>query len=353
MSAESIETLNTNVLVGFTDQRGHAWHYDAAYQGAESNHYSEAIPVADINRRLFNWEPLQVPIHAEVPTDNAEHATGIDSYGNPVVNVLVPGKMAIVRSDNYRTIGLHSDSYAVHDYRDWLIGLASNVIGETLQPSSAGLLKGGAVAWVEFSIPETIHDAKTGMAFRSNYLATTALDGSCATTHGLTITQTVCDNTRAVALGEMKRDGRFFKIKHTKHSNAKIDQAREALGLVENGIELYTDQIHMLSDIEIDDAQLFAFLDAWAPLPDEKGKGYTRTENKRDKFLDMYRHDAMCADWSGTALGLVQTGNTFAHHASEIRGEASRYERNSEARIKGKFDALDEELWKMVQVAIA
>lgn len=353
MSRETMEWLNTNVLVGFTEKRGNAWHYDPAYQGEKSNHYSGAIPIGDITSRLFNWEPLQVPLFAQVPTDDIENSTGMDEYGNPVISVPVPGKMAIVRSDNNNTLGIHSDTYAIHDYEEWLINLSSNVIGDTLQASSAGLLKGGAVAWVEFSIPETIHDDKTGMAFRSNYLATTGLDGSQATTHGLTITETVCDNTRAVAIGEMKKDGRFFKVKHTKYSNANIDKAREALCLVENGIEMYTEQLHMLADIPINDSQLFAFLDAWCPLPDEKGRGYTRAENKRDKFMDMYKHDPMCSDWNGTALGLMQTGNTFAHHAAEIRGTASRYERNMEARVARKFDALDEELWKMVQVAIA
>lgn len=353
MSAESMHTLNNNVLVGFTDKRGKAWHYDEAYQGAESNHYPGAIPVADINRRLFHWEPLQVPVNAVIPTTDPEQANSMDEHGEPCIIVPVPGKMAIVRSDTHATIGMHSDNYQIHEYDEWLIRLSSSICGETLQPSSAGLLKGGAVAWVEFSIPETLHDDKTGMAFRSNYLATTALDGSCATTHGLTITQTVCDNTRAVAIGEMRKDGRVYRIKHTKHSNAKIDEARRALSLVESAADDYIEQIHMLADITVTDKELWAFMDAWAPLPDEKGRGYTRAENKRDRFVDMYRHDMRCSDWAGTALGLMQTANTFAHHASEIRGEASRYERNAESRIKGKFDALDNELWKMVQVATA
>ena len=56
MSAETTEWLNRNVLRGFTNSRGTAWHYSAAHQGDESNHYPGAIPVEDLKRRLFNWE---------------------------------------------------------------------------------------------------------------------------------------------------------------------------------------------------------------------------------------------------------------------------------------------------------
>src|SRR5215831_410838 len=76
MSAENIPWLNKNVLVGFTEKRkspgnpdGVAWHYDKRYQTDESNHYPGAIPVEDVRRRLFNFEP--VLIRAEYQWDGA------------------------------------------------------------------------------------------------------------------------------------------------------------------------------------------------------------------------------------------------------------------------------------------
>ncbi len=39
MSRESLQWLNTNTLIGFTDQRGHAWHWRAQEQNGTSNHY--------------------------------------------------------------------------------------------------------------------------------------------------------------------------------------------------------------------------------------------------------------------------------------------------------------------------
>ena len=45
MSTETIEWLNQNVLVGFTEKRGEAWHYRAGSQNGETNHYKGAIPL--------------------------------------------------------------------------------------------------------------------------------------------------------------------------------------------------------------------------------------------------------------------------------------------------------------------
>ena len=48
MSQETMEWLNNNTLIGMTDQRSHAWHYQECYQGEEPNHYDGPIPVGDL-----------------------------------------------------------------------------------------------------------------------------------------------------------------------------------------------------------------------------------------------------------------------------------------------------------------
>ena len=54
---ETLQWLDENMLIGFTDKRGTAWHYRTDLQGAEPNHYPGAIPVADVKRRLFDSRP--------------------------------------------------------------------------------------------------------------------------------------------------------------------------------------------------------------------------------------------------------------------------------------------------------
>lgn len=55
MSRETLNWLNTNTLIGFTDKLGHAWHWRAQEQDGTSNHYPGPIPVTDVQDRVFGW----------------------------------------------------------------------------------------------------------------------------------------------------------------------------------------------------------------------------------------------------------------------------------------------------------
>ncbi len=69
MSRESLQWLNTNTLIGFTDKRGHAWHWRAQEQHGQSNHYLGPIPIADVQDRLFAWTADSRRLAVEVPAD--------------------------------------------------------------------------------------------------------------------------------------------------------------------------------------------------------------------------------------------------------------------------------------------
>ncbi|MBM4654068.1 hypothetical protein GS640_00730, partial [Rhodococcus hoagii] len=60
----------------------------------------------------------------------------------------------------------------------------------------------------------------------------------------------------------------------------------------------------------------------------------------RDELVEMYRHDARANTWRGTAFGVVQAVNTWAHHKQAVKG-ATRAERNQEGAITGRFSKLD------------
>ncbi|MFE7423424.1 DUF932 domain-containing protein [Rhodococcus sp. NPDC057529] len=337
MSAETLTWLNTQTLIGMTSERGRAWHYRAQEQGAQSNHYPGAIPVGDVAERLFFWDAIKVPVLAQFPAD-VESMTGLDAEGRPVMAQQMPGMVAVARSDTRQVFKVFSDGYEPHQYREWLLGAVSNILGDTLVVTSAGLLRHGGQAWVEVSVPETLHDGCTGFSYRPNLLAATSLDGSLATTYGRTVTATVCDNTMAIALGQAR--GQQVKIRHSRYSGLRIEQARQALSLVEETADEFTDTLRHLSSTTVTDRQWFAFLDAWHPMPEEAGRARTIATRVREELVEMYRHDVRASTWQGTAFGVVQAVNTWAHHKQPVKG-ASRAERNQEGAISGRFDKLD------------
>ena len=59
MTTETINDLNKNMLIGFTEKRGNAWHYRESAQGEEPNHYVGAVPLEDVRRRLFSWKAVE------------------------------------------------------------------------------------------------------------------------------------------------------------------------------------------------------------------------------------------------------------------------------------------------------
>jgi len=205
MSKESTSWLNTNTLIGCTDKRGTAWHWRAQEQGERSNHYPGAIPVADVQDRLFGWQAESRRVAVETPSGMA--GLTHSRYGGPMRWQVVPDRQAICRSDDDTLMGIFGSGYTRHQYREWLLTMVADLLDDDLAISSAGLLRGGAIAWVEVSMPDTITTPE-GVAFRPNLLATTSFDGSIATTYKRTVTDTVCDNTRELPCPKSGRSSR-------------------------------------------------------------------------------------------------------------------------------------------------
>ena len=214
MSKETLSWLNTNTLIGFTDKRGTAWHWRAEHQGELTNHYPGAIPIQDVQDRLFCWTAVSRRLAVELPASVVD-ATHWEA-GQPMRWAVLGDKQAISRSDDTKglVMGIFGPGYTRHQYRAWLLTMVADLQDDDLAISSAGLLRGGAIAWVEVAMPDTITTPE-GVAFRPNLLATTSFDGSIATTYKRTVTDTVCDNTRESALSEF---GQEFKVKHSRHS---------------------------------------------------------------------------------------------------------------------------------------
>ena len=344
MSSETLTDLNTSTLIGNTDARGHAWHYRAEEQGEESNHYPGPIPIEDVRRRLFCWTAESRTVAVEIPA-SVESMTHLDAEGTPLRWAVVPDRQAITRSDTNVVMGIFALGYERHQYGEWLLGTVANILDDDLAISSAGLLKGGAIAWVEVSVPESVTTPE-GVEFRPNLLATTSFDGSTATTFKRTVTDTVCDNTRDLALSE---PGQEFKVKHSRHSVARLGEARQALAIIHTLAEEFAAEVAQLCAIPVNSTQWQQFLDLAVPSTDAHGqaltgRSLTMADTKRGTLERLYAHDERVAPWAGTAHGVLQAVNTFEHHEGIVRG-ATRAERNQLRTINGDYGALDRATW--------
>ncbi len=343
--------LNTNTLIGFTDKRGTAWHWRAQEQGGQSNHYPGPIPLADVQERLFHWTADSRRIAVEVPAEACTTTHSDD--GLPMRWAVVEDRQAICRSDDTegKAMGIFGHGYQRHQYREWLLTSVADLLDDDLAISSAGLLRGGAIAWVEVSMPETITTPE-GVSFRPNLLATTSFDGSIATTYKRTVTDTVCDNTRELALAEQ---GQEFKVKHSRYSHAQLGPARQALAMVHSLAHDFAHEVAQLCQVHVSPSRWAGFLDSHISRTDSTGQqlvGRSRTmaDNKRDTLMTLYRSDPRVSPWTGTAHGVLQAVNTFEHHAGVVRGD--RAERNGLKAITGDIGRLDRQTWHTLQTVL-
>jgi phage/plasmid-like protein (TIGR03299 family) len=326
MSRETLTHLNTQTLIGYTSKRGQAWHYRAEHQGSEPNHYEHAVPVADVRRRLFHWSPVEADLQAVTIV-----ADGVASYTDPT-------RKAIVRPDTGAILGVFRTGYQVHDYDQWLISNVEGILDADLHISSAGLLRGGAVAWVQVEMADTLTAA--GVEFRPFLTATTSLDGSIATTYQTGAQVVVCDNTLSAAL---TNPGTRVKVRHSANSLTKLAQVRDALGIVHQVADDFAAQVERLVNETATDARWARFLAAYCGTDDAKAsnRALTSRREQADQLNRLWTNDQRVTPWRGTAYGVLAAANTYAHHLAPVRG-ASRAERNAERLVTGKVQDLDE-----------
>ncbi len=344
MSKETMQWLNNMTRIGFTEKRGNAWHYRENEQGDVPNHFPGAVPIHAVTE-LFDFPVADLPVFVNFPC-GMDDATGIDDKGAPFKSVRLEDRKAVGRTDTGDVFGIFKSGYAFHPYTEWLVGNVAAILQDgELEIGSAGLLRKGAQAWVQVEMPENVHDERTGMAFRPNLLASTSGDGSLATSYKRTVTVVVCDNTLQCGLGE---SGEVYKIKHSKYSTLKLEDAASALSVVHDTADAFTAELERLSIWEVTDSEWDAFCDAYVPIDNDSKRSVTVGDKKREELNSLYRWDARCAPWSGTALGVLQATNTFAHHVAAVRGDTVRSERNMSDAITGKTAERDADTLKVL-----
>lgn len=342
MSRETRQWLAEMTRIGDTAFRGHAWHY----RDGDTNHYTGAVPVADVKELFLPYEPIPAPLYITVPASAEDYARDVEGViSNPKKDA--GGYVRIVPVTNHKAIvpNHHQDTgvifaapgaeYAIHGYEEWLVKNVQMLLDDDVHVSSAGLLEGGAVAWVELAISET--QTVADFEYRPHLLASTSVNGKYKTKFGRKIQAVVCDNTLHIADLESGQDIAF---KHTKGSLPKIADARTALGLILATGSQFKEEMEYLLGWPVNSKEFSKYLDLAVPMIGDNGEelgkaALTRRENKRETLAGMWRGDDRVAPWSGTAFGVVQLSNTFFHHNRGANANTVIAERNMISAING------------------
>ena len=333
MSKETLEWLNTMTLIGFSGKRGKFWHYRENMQGGEPNHYEGAVPVEDIKRRLFNFKLIESPLY--VPGWDGDY-------------VALPDRKAILADDTRDVLGIFKDGFQVSQYTQSLLSDMEEIAGHA-EFASAGLLQNRAVAWVQLEATDTL--TACGVEFRPFLMGVDSCNGSLARTYNKGNTVVGCDNTMAESLTSSLA---IFKLKHTKYAKFNADTVRDALGILQEIGQEFTESVEALTNWAVTDAEWALFLDQVCKFDaDAKTtRSATIAQNKRDDLRKLWEDDERVTPWKGTAFGVLQATNTWAQHVQTVRG-ATRADRNMLNAITGASANADSNTLKILEAVCA
>ena len=326
MSKESSKWLNTMTLIGNVLKRGKAWHWRESEQEGETNHYDGFVPVEDVRRRLFDWSAIQTPVFIKNENGNF---------------VEIDDRKAVMHDKTKKVFGVFSNRFNIHQYDDALLKNLEQIIDSNeLGIDSAGLLQEGGKAWVQISVPENVTTAD-GFTFRPTLLASTAHNGSLATTYRRVMQAVVCDNTLEMALNEGTKA--MFKIRHkgTASFSGRITEVRDALEIIYQTSDDMVAELDALSAWAVTDNQFTELVKVMYPIAVGLGtndqpskKSVTMQTTKREALESMWRSDERVVNWKNTALGVVQAFTTYNQHIAGT--DARRVGRNYNKLVNGQ-----------------
>jgi phage/plasmid-like protein (TIGR03299 family) len=317
---DTLTKTNTTFLIGNTNKReaaGQPW----KYRSDGNNSYTGAIPVEDVQRRLFHWDAIEGQITATAITDDG------------VTQTVDPDRKAIMRSDNGAILGIFKSGYQIHQYDEWLLNNVANLLDADLVIGSAGLMKEGKSAFVQIELEDTLEIG--GIEYRPFLTAATSHDGSLATTYFTGSQVLVCDNAFHLAT---KNAAEKFSVKHTANSRLRISDAKEALRILHLEAESFAVEVQALTEQVVTDEQWDEFVKAYAGDFENMPEGRTATiaANKAEKLNQLWHQDHRVKPWAGTAWGVHQAVNTFSHHLSGFKSSSTtRGERNMALSLNG------------------
>lgn len=332
-----------DIMIGNTSRRQVAGGGSWFGKGQVKASYEDAIPVQDVYNTLLDWAPVEVPNANLIPVSTLDEPFDTIINGQAYQVRVRDDHKAIVRSDNFESMGVFKNAYDSSAYNR-MVGFIQDVFQGHLPVWNAGLLGGGKKFFITVGMDQTMHDDKSGLDFWPYLMFHSSLDGSLANTFvpGTGVAQ--CDNMFRSMRKSAAGAGRLVKFKRSRHSlsDVRIRSIRDALGIMTLEAEQFGEDLHSLVDTPLSRADFHKALGIIIPEPkdDASKAAQTRWENQRNGLVDLYLGSPMVEPWKDTAFGFVQMINTYNNRFKAVRG-ALQVERTFERALSGSLAEAD------------
>lgn len=209
---------------------------------------------------------------------------------------------------------------------------------------SAGSLGNGEKVFMTLKFPETMMFANGQDGVDNYILAINSHDGSSSFTVAVTPMRIVCTNSIRLALRSAVSK---ISLKHTSGATAKVQQARETLGIVFRYQESFEQEVQRLLSMDISDNDYAKFVETLIPMPkqDASERKKNAVEKTRSDLLGLWKAPTQMLA-PNTAWSAYNAVAEYADWFKPVRGgedkEILRAERNitGESRLKERAHEL-------------
>lgn len=175
--------------------------------------------------------------------------------------VLIPDKAAIIRQDTREVFDIASDHYVPiqnAQNAETLDAIIAN--GATVE--TMGAIDGGRICWALAKVPKTF-EVVSGDVVETYILLTWGHDGKHGVTGYNTGIRVVCANTLNMATAKRAA----FSVRHSKNAQVRIDEAREALGIVYKEMEDTAELFRKLAARPLTESESATYIEQVFPYP--------------------------------------------------------------------------------------
>lgn len=241
------------------------------------------------------WHGLGTVFQSEVSTSEMLDLAHLSGWNVRLEDVTLPARshknyFAVTRTNPFDgqadVLGVVGERYNVFQ-NEQLFAFADNIL-DGARWETAGSIKNGTIVFGSLAMErETVLDPN-GVSDKVNtyLLVHTSHDGSLSVQASVTPVRVVCQNTLNMALRGVKQS---YKVRHTQTVDGKVQAAREALGLANQFMDKFDQEMAELITREITEAKFLEIVSAVYPKPEENSKGaFTKWENKVALLQDIY-----------------------------------------------------------------
>jgi len=228
----------------------------------------------------------------------------------------------VYRENDGKHLSVMGKDYTPVQIREAFSVLDQLVESGDIQLETVGSLADGRKTFMSAKLTGDNLEIVPGDVMERYLVVRDSYDGSTTLDFGAAGTLIVCQNTERMAFGEAKRSGRLSKQKHTKGimSEARIAQAREALGIAEVAFNQYVELGQKLASIKMTDSEVsdfhtkLIFGDKAIPADVDDWSGQARRAVGELDFMYHQGPGQRIEGRQGTAWGALNSVTAWTNH---------------------------------------